>query len=73
MPAKAVPPQFDVIGRIAGYRCIIIVDARGCFDQLLVKFIDLDGLTIISHREQERSNVALMGYRDGSNALEFCV
>ena len=58
-----MPLQSDLISAIAGYRYITIVDARGYFHQFLVKITDRDKLTIVSHRGQERSNVALMGYK----------
>ena len=58
-----MPLQSDLISAIAGYRYITIVDARGYFHQFLVKVLDRDKLTIVSHRGQERSNVALMGYK----------
>lgn len=58
-----MPLQSDVIGRVAGFRYISIVDATGYFHQFLVKILDRHKLTIVSHRGQEQSNVALMGYK----------
>lgn len=58
-----MPLQSDIISSVAGYRYISIVDATGWFHQFLVKILDRHKLTIVSHRGQEQSNVALMGYK----------
>jgi len=58
-----LPLQSDIIALIAGYQFISTVDAVGYFHQFRVKLEDRHKLTIVSHRGQEESTVALMGYK----------
>lgn len=58
-----MPLQSEVINTVAGYRYISTVDAMGYFHQFLVQVADRHKLTVVSHRGQEQSNVALMGYK----------
>ena len=58
-----LPLQSDIISLISGYEYITVVDAAGYFHQFLVKTKDRHKLTIVSHRGQEQSSVALMGYK----------
>ena len=58
-----MPLQTEIINTVAGYRYISTVDATGYFHQFLVKVADRHKLTVVSHRGQEQSNVALMGYK----------
>lgn len=59
-----LPLQSEVIAKVAGYAYITIVDARGWFHQFMVRYEDRHKLTVVSHRGQEQSNIALMGYQD---------
>ena len=61
--AYPLPLQSDIIALIAGYQFISTVDAVGYFHQFRVKVEDRQKLTIVSHRGQEESTVALMGYK----------
>ena len=58
-----LPLQSDIIALIAGYQFISTVDAVGYFHQFRVKVEDRHKLTIVSHRGQKESTVALMGYK----------
>ena len=59
-----LPLQSDVIARVAGYPYISTVDdAVGWFHQFNVKRSDRSKFTVVSHRGQEESSVALMGYK----------
>ena len=58
-----LPLQSDIIASLAGYRYITVVDAVGWFHQFRVKPSDRDKFTVVSHRGQEQSSVALMGYK----------
>lgn len=58
-----LPLQSDVIASVAGYRYITVVDAVGWFHQFRVRKKDRHKLTVVSHRGQEQSAVALMGYK----------
>ena len=58
-----LPLQSDIIALIAGYRYISTVDGVAWFHQFQVQKHDRNKLTIISHRGQEESSVALMGYK----------
>ena len=58
-----LPLQSDVTSTVAGYAFISICDAVGWFHQFPVQIRDRYKLTIVSHRGQEQSNVALMGYK----------
>ena len=58
-----LPLQAKVIALVQGHRYITTVDAVGWFHQFKVKVRDRHKLTVISHRGQEQSSVALMGYK----------
>ena len=58
-----LPLQADIIALIAGYPYISTVDGVAWFHQFRVKEKDQHKLTIVSHRGQEESGVALMGYK----------
>ena len=58
-----LPLQSDMISLIAGYDFISTVDAVGYFHQFRVKAEDRHKLTVVSHRGQEESTVALIGYK----------
>ena len=58
-----LPLQSDIIALIAGYPYISTVDGVAWFHQFLVQRQDRGKLTIVSHRGQEESSVALMGYK----------
>ena len=58
-----LPLQTEVTSMVAGYAFISICDAVGWFHQFPVQVRDRHKLTIVSHRGQEQSNVALMGYK----------
>lgn len=61
--AYPLPLQADMIALIAGYPYIATVDGVAWFHQFNVQRPDRKKLTIISHRGQEESSVALMGYK----------
>ena len=58
-----MPLQTDITSAVAGHRYISTVDAVGWFHQFLVKRRDRPKFTVVSHRGQEESNVALMGFK----------
>ena len=58
-----LPLQSDIIGICIGHAYISIVDAVGWFHQFRVQVQDRHKLTVVSHRGQEQSSVALMGYK----------
>ena len=58
-----LPLQSNIISLIAGYEFISTIDAVGYFHQFHVRTEDRHKLTIVSHRGQEESTVALMGYK----------
>lgn len=58
-----LPLQSDIIALIAGYAYISTVDGVAWFHQFNAKKSDRYKLTIVSHRGQEESSVALMGYK----------
>ena len=58
-----LPLQSDIIGLIAGFRYVSTVDGVGWFHQFRAQQADRQKLTIISHRGQEESSVALIGYK----------
>ena len=58
-----LPLQADIIALIAGYLYISTVDGVAWFHQFNVQRTDRSKLTIVSHRGQEESSVALMGYK----------
>ena len=58
-----LPLQADIIALIAGYPYISTVDGVAWFHQFRVKEKDQHKLTIVSHRGQEESGVALMEYK----------
>ena len=55
--------QSDIIRLIAGFRYVSTVDGVGWFHQFRAQQADRQKLTIISHRGQEESSVALIGYK----------
>ena len=59
-----LPAQADIVGLVAGYEYISTVDAVGWFHQFLVQRGDRSKFTVVSHRGQEQSNVALMGFKN---------
>ena len=58
-----LPLQSDIIALIAGYGYISTVDGVAWFHQFNVQRNDRSKLTVVSHRGQEESSVALMGYK----------
>ena len=58
-----LPLQSEVTSSVAGFPYISVVDAVGWFHQFNVKHRDRHKLTVVSHRGQEQSSVALMGYK----------
>lgn len=58
-----LPLQSDIIASVAGYSFISTVDAVGWFHQFNIRRGDRSKFTIVSHRGQEESSVALMGYK----------
>ena len=62
--AYPMPLQSDVIKKIRGKTCLSVVDARAFFHQFLVREEHRERFTIVSHRGQERSKVALMGFKN---------
>ena len=58
-----LPLQSDIIALVAGYPYISTVDGVAWFHQFNAKKSDRHKLTIVSHRGQEESSVALMGYK----------
>ena len=58
-----LPLQSEITSAVAGFPYISVVDAVGWFHQFMVKRRDRHKLTVVSHRGQEQSNVALMGYK----------
>lgn len=58
-----LPLQSDITSMVAGYPYISVCDAVGWFHQFSVQREDRHKLTVVSHRGQEQSNVALMGYK----------
>lgn len=62
--AYPLPLQRDIIGSLLGKKYITVVDATGFFHQFKVHPDHRDRFTIVSPRGIERSNVALMGFRN---------
>lgn len=58
-----LPLQADIIALVSGHQFISVVDCVGWFHQFRVKRRDRHKLTVVSHRGQEQSAVALMGYK----------
>ena len=58
-----IPLQSDITSAVAGFPYISTVDGVGYFHQFLTRKEDRHKLTVVSHRGQEQSNVALMGYK----------
>ena len=58
-----LPLQAEIISLIAGFPYISTVDGVAWFHQFQVQRTDRSKLTIVSHRGQEESSVALMGYK----------
>ena len=61
-----LPLQSDIISAVADYEYISTVDAVGWFHQFNVQRADRSKFTVVSHRGQEQSNVALMGFKGSS-------
>ena len=59
----SMPLQSDLISAVSGYGYISTIDAVGWFHQFKVRKSDRFKFTIVSHRGQEQSNVALMGFK----------
>jgi hypothetical protein len=57
-----MPLQQDIIDALRGASYISVMDASSFFYQFLVKEEHQERFTVISHRGQETSRVALMGY-----------
>jgi hypothetical protein len=62
--AYPMPLQQDVIRKLRGKLYISVIDARSFFHQFLVYKPHRERFTIVSHRGQEQSKVALMGFRN---------
>ena len=58
-----LPLQSEIISLLLGYMYLSILDAVGWFHQFLVVRRDRYKFTVVSHRGQEESAVALMGYK----------
>ena len=58
-----LPLQSEIIALLLGYMYLSILDAVGWFHQFLVVRRDRYKFTVVSHRGQEESAVALMGYK----------
>ena len=55
--------QSDIIALLLEYAYLFTIDAVGWFHQFLVARNDRHKFTVVSHRGQEESAVALMGYK----------
>lgn len=58
-----LPLQSEIIALLLGYSYLSTIDAVGWFHQFLVARHDRHKFTVVSHRGQEESAVALMGYK----------
>ena len=58
-----LPLQSEIIALLLGYAYLSTIDAVGWFHQFLVARNDRHKFTVVSHRGQEESAVALMGYK----------
>ena len=58
-----LPLQSEIIALLLGYQYLSTIDAVGWFHQFLVSRNDRHKFTVVSHRGQEESAVALMGYK----------
>lgn len=58
------PTQSDIIECLRGKNCISVFDGTGFFYQFPVWKPHRDRFTILSHRGQEQSKVALMGFKN---------
>ena len=58
-----LPLQSEIIALLLGYAYLSTIDAVGWFHQFLVARHDRYKFTVVSHRGQEESSVALMGYK----------
>lgn len=58
-----LPLQSEIIALLLGYSFLSTIDAVGWFHQFLVARYDRHKFTVVSHRGQEESAVALMGYK----------
>lgn len=58
-----LPLQSDIISLLLGYSYLSTIDAVGWFHQFSVARQDRHKFTVVSHRGQEESAVALMGYK----------
>lgn len=58
-----LPLQSEIISLLLGYSYLSTIDAVGWFHQFLVARQDRHKFTVVSHRGQEESAVALMGYK----------
>ena len=62
--------QFDIIVAMIECRFISIFDVVDFFHQWLIKFVDRHKLTIVSHREQEQFNVAIMKFKNSFSYVQ---
>ncbi len=62
--AYPVPSQADILAAVKGSKFITTIDCASFFYQFLVKHSHRYRLTVASHRGQETSNVAIIGYRN---------
>ena len=58
-----LPLQSDIIALIAGFLYVSTLDGIAWFHQFNVQLFDRCKFTVVSHRGQEESSVALMGYK----------
>lgn len=58
-----LPLQSEIISLLLGYAYLSTIDAVGWFHQFLVARSDRFKFTLVTHRGQEESAVALMGYK----------
>lgn len=59
-----MPLQSGIISSVTGCPYVSVMDAAGFFQQWLVKLPDRHKLIVVSHRDSEQWNVAVMGFRN---------
>lgn len=62
--AYPMPLQSEITDAMRGKKCISVMDGSAFFHQFLVAEPHRDRFTVISQRGQERSKVALMGFKN---------